>query len=194
MREQIMALQQRLYDVDDLWQFLSQLENDGNVYELIDGVIIEMPRPGGQQGRLAIRLGRFLDIYAEENALGIVTGETGYHSRDNRYALLGPDVAFISAERAPQPFPETFVPLMPDLAVEIASPTDTQEALRRKALRYLRNGTKLVWMVWPARRSVEVCRLQAGEDMSLETLLIGDTLSGADLLPGFELALTRLFA
>ena len=118
-----MAIQQRLYDVDEPVAIPQSIGKRRECrYELIDGVIVEMSRPGGQHGRLAIRLGRFLDAYAEEHSLGIVTAETGYHRHDNRYTLLGPDVAFISAGRAPRPFPDRFVPVMPDLAVEIASP------------------------------------------------------------------------
>ena len=107
--------------------------------------------------------------------------------------LLLPDVAFIHRERAPDPFPEKFVPVMPDLAVEIRSPNDTLKELRDKAQIYFQHGTKLVWIVLPAQRAVEIHRPQSAPRAKQETLNIGDTLSGEDILPGFELDLSRLF-
>ncbi len=181
-----MELKQRLYDVDDLWELYCQRENDHLRFELIDGEIIEMSGPGVLHGRIEIRLGRYLDIFAEENNLGIVTGAVGYYPADDRYNLLLPDVAFISFENAPVPVPEKFMPTMPDLAVEIKSPSNTLVEVREKAERYLRMGTALVWIILPAQESVEI-------HPPAETLGIGDSLSGEDILPGFELELRRLF-
>ena len=184
-----MELKQRLYDVDDLWALYCQRENDHLRFELFDGEIIEMSGPGGVHGRIAIKLGSYLFIFAEGNELGIVTGETGYHPAGDRYNLLLPDVAFISFDRAPDPFPEKLVPAMPDLAVEIRSPSNTMAEMREKAQRYLRLGSKLVWVIMPAQHSVEIHRSRR----SVETLGIGDSLSGEDVLPGFTLDLRRVF-
>lgn len=189
-----MELQQRVYDVDALWDFLTQLRSDEKRYELIDGELIEMSAPGGKHGQIAVRLSSQLHVYAEAHDMGIVTVETGHHPRGNRFTLLVPDVAFVSRERAPEPFPEKFVPLMPDLAVEIASPSDTTKEMREKAQLYLTNGTQIVWLVMPTKQAVEIHRASTGLGAEHETLALGDSLSGEDVLPGFELELRRLFA
>ena len=185
-----METKQRLYDVDDLWELYCQRSNDHLRFELFDGELIEMSGPGGTHGRIAIKLGSYLFIFAEENELGIVTGETGYHPAGDRYNLLLPDVAFISFERAPDPFPDKLVPVMPDIAVEIMSPSNTLAELRDKAQRYMRLGTSLVWIIMPADQSIEIHRAQT----PVETLELGDTLSGDDILPGFEIQIRRLFS
>lgn len=92
-------------------------------------------------------------------------------------------------DRANDPFPEKFVPAMPDIAVEIRSPSNTISEMRKKAQRYLRHGSKLAWIIMPANQRVEIHRSHS----PVETLEIGDTLSGDDILPGFTLALRRLF-
>lgn len=184
-----METREQLYDVDDLWELYCQRSNDHLRFELIDGEIIEMSGPGGVHGRIAIRLGRYLDIFSEERNLGIVTAETGYHPAHDRYNLLLPDVAFISFERAPDPFPDRLVPALPEIAVEICSPSNTMTELREKAQRYLRFGSKLVWIIQPQERSVEIHRPQKPP----ETRGSGDSLSGEDILPGFALELRRLF-
>lgn len=184
-----MKTKQRLWDIDDVWELYCDRANDHLRFELIDGELIEMSGPGGTHGRIAIRLGRYLDIFAEESNLGIVTGETGYHPPGDRYNLLLPDVAFIRFDRAPDPFPDKLVPVMPDIAVEIRSPSNSLAEMREKAQRYLRLGSALVWIILPRDQRVEVHQAQA----PAITLELGDSLSGEDVLPGFELELRRLF-
>ncbi len=188
-----MAVQQRLYDIDDLWRIVCDAD-DGKRYELIEGEIIEMVRPGLLHGRLATRLGRYLDEFAEENELGIVTTDTGYRPPGSRSTVLGPDVAFIFHERVAQPNSEKWVPVMPDLAVEIKSPSNTMAELRRKAEIYLENGAQLVWIVMPPKHSVEVCRLGANDEIQSAIIGMDGSLSGEDVLPGFRLELAALFA
>ena len=91
--------------------------------------------------------------------------------------------------RAPDPFPDKLVPVMPDIAVEIRSPSNTLAEMREKAQRYLRLGSTLVWIILPNDQKVEVHQTQ----MPVKTLELGDSLSGEDVLPGFELELRRLF-
>lgn len=188
-----METKQRLYDLDDLWELYCDRSNDHLRFELFDGEIIEMSGPGGVHGRIAIRLGSYLFIFAEEHNLGIVTGETGYHPPGDRYNLLLPDVAYISSDRAPDPFPEKLVPAMPDIAVEIRSPSNSLEELREKAQRYLRLGTSIVWTVLPAAQSVEVCRMNESGETEREVFGPDDTLSGENVLPGFMLDIRRIF-
>ncbi len=189
-----MELRERVYDIDDLWALYHQPENEGLRFELIDGVLIEMSGPGGVHGRVAIRLGRYLDIFADENAAGIVTVETGYHPPHDRNTLLLPDLAFISHERAPKPFPKKFVPVMPDLAVEIRSPSNAFTELREKARLYLDLGSSLVWLVLPDEQSVEVCRLNGAGDLTSDRIDVDGSLSGGGVLPGFTLEVGRVFA
>lgn len=188
-----METKQRLYDVDDLWERYCDRSNDHLRFELIDGEIIEKSGPGGVHGRIAIRLGSYLLIFAEQHNLGIVTAETGYHPAQDRYNLLLPDVAFISFDRAPDPFPEKFVPAPPDLAVEIRSPSNSIAELREKAQRYLGMGTTRVWIVLPDEQSVEVCRLTESGEIMRERFGPADTLSGSNVLPGFTLNVRSIF-
>ena len=188
-----MAIQERLYTVDDVWR-LSQLPaNELKHYYLIDGELFWDMAPGYRHGRLEIRIGHFLLVYAEEHDLGEVTGEVGYYPADDRHTLLAPDVAFIRKKIAPADTHDKFVSQMPDLAVEISSPSNSLAELRRKAAVYLANGTDLVWLVFPARASAEIWRM--GPDGKPESVLIerDGSLTGEPVLPGFSLNLQRLF-
>ena len=86
-----------------------------------------------------------------------------------------------------------FLSLMPDLAVEIKSPNDSLAQLRCKAAIYLNNGSSLVWLVLPAEKGVDVCRAAAGGRLDIEFVGQAGALSGEDVVPGFELPLSRIF-
>lgn len=189
-----MAIQEKLYTVDDLWAMESDPAYEDRYFYLIDGRLYEDEMPGWTHGRLALKIGRYLDEFAESHGHGEVTVETGFHSPEYRYTAMLPDVAFQRYENLPDPPPEGYVPQMPDLAVEIQSPSDSLNKMRHKARAYLENGTALVWLVQPNRRGVEVCRAGEGGGPKTEFFGQSDTLSGENVLPGFELPVSKLFA
>ena len=82
---------------------------------------------------------------------------------------------------------------MPDLAVETASPSESLQQIRRKAAIYLDNGTSLVWIALPDEKGVDICRSSDGARLDIEFVGADGKLSGEDVLPGFELELSRLF-
>ena len=188
-----MAIQEKLYTVDDVWELSHRPENQNRYFYLIDGELYwDMPL-GGEHGDLALELGYRLKSFAEGQDLGKFTVETGYYPPDDRHTVLAPDIAFISNARAPQPFPKKYVPAMPDLAVEIKSPTDSLQEVRRKAAVYLANGTALVWIVRPDEAGVEICRASEVSGLNIEFVGRDGSLSGDGVLPGFNLELKLLF-
>jgi Uma2 family endonuclease len=81
------------------------------------------------------------------------------------------------------------VPHMPDIAIEIKSRDDHYTDLRAKAAYYLANGTKIVWLVYPEKKLVEVYAV--GQDSQLYD--VTDTLDCGDLLPDFSLPVKTIF-
>ena len=99
-----------------------------------------------------------------------------------------PDVSFIRGKRAA--VTEGAVPPMPDLAIEVRSPDDSLKALREKAHYYLANSSSLVWLVFPHKRYIEVYT----PDHEMEIFFGDDRLTGGDVLPGFSMTITEVFA
>lgn len=188
-----MDIQERLLDVDDLWELGRDPAYSDRYIELIDGELIEMPQPGRRHGLLAADIVFYLRLYTRTREIGEITIESGYFSADDRHTLLGPDVAFLRYDRLPQPPTDKWVSVMPDLAVEIRSPGDSLAKIRRKAQIYLRNGTTIVWIVLPAQQGVEVWRQVEGSPPASEFFGVGDKLEGEDVLPGFKLDISLLF-
>src|SRR5262245_46003669 len=131
--------------------------------------------------------------------LGRVTGADGEFDLtqpgDARETALAPDAAFARAERIPPLGTPEYTRawrLAPDLVGEVVSPNQFRPEMATKAQRYLTAGVRLVWVVWPHYRQVDVwC---PGADQPVATLGSSEMLDGLDVLPGFTYPLNRLFA
>lgn len=183
----------RLYTIDDVLELQRMDGGRDRKYELRDGELIDMPPSNNLHAWLAAELTRLLGNYGRERNLGYAFVEGGYYPEGDRHNLYGPDVAFVSRERLSFPLRQTFTAYMPDLAVEIMSPSNTRREMRDKAAFYLSNGAKLVWILMPSDENAEVWR--RGADGELESEIIGKhgKLDGEDVLPGFSLELRQLF-
>ena len=101
-----------------------------------------------------------------------------------------PDIAFFTTEKIPPGVRVTgYYEEIPDLVVEVASPSDSVREVNDKAWMWLSYGTRLVWVLHPNRRRVDVHHLGG----AVATLTNEETLSGGDVLPGFECSLADIF-
>jgi Uma2 family endonuclease len=180
-------LHQREYTVDEFEQFLRAPENLDRLFELIHGEIIEK-MPTEEHGYIAGLFVTKLNNFVLPQKLGIVAVEARHRvPKDKRNSRM-PDVSFGSGR---QPMVnEGAVLQMPDLAIEIQSPDDTIKVMREKAAYYLANGTRLVLLVFPKKRYIEVYR----PDEEMEILFGSDVVDGGDVLPGFTMPVAEVFA
>ena len=158
-------------------------------YELIHGEMVEMAVPGAIHCDIAGELYFRLRLYERQHANGKAFIEAGFRSEFDHYLLLRPDVAYIGRARWSEPLPAGTMPVFPDLAAEVLSPSNSLREIREKTDLYLDNGASLVWLVFPDDEKVEV----HAADGSVARLGIDDTLDGGDVMPGFTLPLRRLF-
>ncbi len=186
-------VKKRLYTIDDIANLPTRVGNRDVSYELHDGELIEMSPANELHSWLAAELARLIGNYARERNLGYAFVEGGYYPEGDRHNLYGPDVAFVRRERLSFPLRQTFSGFMPDLAVEIKSPSNTRREMRDKAAFYLANGAKLVWIVLPGDETAEIWRLGADGALSSENIASDGQLDGEDVLPSFTLDLRRLF-
>lgn len=177
----------RLFTAEEFFHFPDE---DGHL-ELIAGEVVRMSPAGGVQGELVLILGSELLRWARLHQLGRVYGaETGFVLRSHPDTVRAPDAAFVVRDRLPpEGSPDGFLPLAPDLAVEVVSPHDSLTEVEGKVFEYLDAGTRMVWVVNPRSERVTVYRSAS----QIRSLKRGEVLSGEDVLPGFELALDELF-
>ena len=179
-----------LLTVDAFWEYVAQHPLEQGYYELNRGVVEMAGGTGGQHGEIGTRLILKVAGYVDAHQLGRCTNaETCYVLSAEAAIVRCPDFAFVTMERAPQPLPPQFVPFAPDLAVEVKSPSDSLRQLRRKCEEYLSYGVRLVWLILPETRQVEVYR----PDQDILIVMGHDPLLGYDVLPSFSLPTCDLF-
>jgi len=113
-----------------------------------------------------------------------------------------PDVMYYTAERLeaykaanPDWKKKPYI-LVPDLVVEVISPTDDLSELSDKVDLYLTDGVRLVWVMDFNKENVSIHTLISTQPFTKQqtTLKIGDTLTGGEIIPGFEIPVATLFA
>ena len=159
--------------------------------ELIRGVLHEIALAGQRHGRYAATLGTELWNFVRPRRLGTVAGTgTGVLLERDPDTVLAPDAAFTSVERMPLGEDvDGYAEVVPDLVAEVRSPSESRAAAGRKAEDWLRHGVRLVWVVHPDTRTIDVHR----EGGSTLTLGEGETLDGGDVLPGFACPVRAVF-
>jgi len=173
---------------------LLTMPDDGYVYEVVEGVLVRMAGSGNRATRLALRLGGRLGAYADERSLGVTTGADGVYVFPSAETGLIPDVGYYRAERLSLIMDEDKpIPFAPDLAVEVASPSQDSDDMAAKARVYLRAGTRLVWVVWPQSGHIDIWRA-AVVTGPMAVLRRSDSFEGEDVVPGFSYRVEDLFA
>ena len=169
-------------------EFDRLMEPDELDYELDEGELVEMTKPRYEpHNRIVMTMTRALLAYVARNPIGEVL------TSDNLFVLgpttkRAPDLSFMSTARMKAIKPGEDIPGAPDLAIEVLSPNDTASAMRRKVKQYLAAGARVVWVVYPEQREVEVWN-ESGPAVLGEN----DSLAAPELLPGFAVKIASLF-
>lgn len=166
------------------------MEPDG-LYEVVDGRIVEKPM-GAYEVWWAGVIATVLGPFVKSSRLGRVVQEMMFDLRPRFDRERRPDVAFVSYERWPRSrrvTPTRSWAVIPDLAVEVVSPTNTAVDVADKLEEYFEVGVRQVWVVYPVQMKVYVY----ASTTSVKILTPADEIDGGEILPGFRLPLSDLF-
>jgi Uma2 family endonuclease len=167
---------------------LFELPADGMRHELVEGELRTMSPAGERHGWVALAIGSRIFEHAERRQLGrAYAAETGFLLRRRPDTVRAPDVAFVATHRLPAPEPG-FAEFVPDLVVEVVSPSDRASEVATKVAMWIDAGVRLVWVVDPQARLAAVHHPDG-----LVTVLREDgVLDGEDVLPGFRMPLATV--
>jgi Uma2 family endonuclease len=161
------------------------------LYEVVDGEIRELPT-SARETQFASDLAVMVGNHASNSSLGRVQAEMLFRIDASRNLQRRPDVSYVSFERWPRgkPVPGTEAwEVVPNLAVEIVSPTNGANEVVGKVEDYFACGVQRVWVFYPLFSKV----YDYGSATEVRILTRSDRLSGGDVLPGFEIALSEVF-
>jgi Uma2 family endonuclease len=167
--------------------------SDEPLFEIIDGQNVELPPMSAYAVMIANRLVGKLNEFAGPRDLGQAVTEMLFHLQLPVNRNRRPDGAFVSYQRWPKGKPmslrDNAWDVVPELAIEVVSPNDPADDLMDKIDEYFRSDVKLVWVVFPSTRVVQVYESLT----AIQVLTKGDTLDGGNVLPDFRFPLANLF-
>lgn len=167
-----------------------RLPNDGNRYEIIDGVLYMAPSPIANHQLSSNRLSQTLTNYADAHDLGYVCTAPMDVRLPNQPVPFQPDVLFIRAER--KEIIQQWIEGVPDLVVEIISPSSASYDRAQKFRVYEEAGVPEYWIVDPRARTIEVFVLEEGEYVLLGLWGVSERASSR-VLAGFEVPVATIF-
>ena len=183
---QAIAISPNYTTEEELWA----LSHDGYSYEVWDGELKCVSPMGAEHGALTFNLSAEVSLCIRRQHLGqCFAAQTGFRISEDPLTIFAPDFAFVSRAKMPAEVPTKFLPVVPDLVLEVRSPGDRAGDVAEKVGRWLAAGTQIVWELNPRTKKLTVFRpdgpaLELGEE---------GTLDAEPLLAGWKLELSSIF-
>ena len=170
---------------------LLRLYSEGVRGELVQGELRETVASGIEHGEIVVNLGGEMRSFIKSRRLGrIFASDSGVWLERDPDTVREPDIGFISSEKIPPGVRITgYAEHVPDLVVEVKSPSDSLRYMNERAEMWQGHGVSLIWIVYPDTRTVDVYE---GDDF-VATLNEGDVLDGGSVLPGFSCTVSDIF-
>jgi Uma2 family endonuclease len=152
-----------------------------------------MPPVGDQHGTIVDNLAFYLRIFDPERKLGKSWTSTGF--KLDKRNTPEPDLMYVVASRL-QPMSKNAVGVVPDLVVEVWSPSQlTKTGIDKDSLdkirAYQKAGVKIIWSIHPELQTISVYHPDQTDPVAV--LGINDELDGEAVIPGFKLPVKKLF-
>jgi Uma2 family endonuclease len=164
-------------------------------FEFLYGCVVAEPPAHWPHGKLGVTLSHRLASHVEDRRLGLV------FDASQGFALpsgdtVAPDIAVVLCETweaAPPPTPDRFLTVVPDLVVEVLSPSTARRDRGPKRDIYERNGVREYWLLDPRRREITVIGRDADGRLGSESTVADDHPARSVLLAGFSVRPAEIF-
>jgi Uma2 family endonuclease len=168
---------------------LMQMPDDGKRREIIDGELYVTPSPVNYHQKILFNLTLALGKFLEDHPIGelrfapldVILGE---------HDVVEPDLLFVLNEH--RDILQDWVRGVPDLVIEILSPSTEARDRGIKLKAYARYGVEEYWIVDPNAQVIEIYRL-ASKGFHLAATFAKGAKAETPLLPGLSLDVALVF-
>ena len=165
-------------------------ENRDRIFELVDGKVIEMSRPGERRDATCMNVGALLWNYTRQRKQGhVCSNDTGIILCLDSADRFGPDLILNRAESTYRELKVQYSEELPLLAVEVLSPNDGWGKTTRRINHFLSLGIPRVWLLDPEEETITI--YQPGQ--LPKVLHNSDELTDPEMLPDFRCNVNEFF-
>jgi Uma2 family endonuclease len=173
----------KLMTAEEFYDFCNLPENRDRHFELDQGKVIEMSRPGERHGFTCHNVNRILGNYCFQRGQGYVcSNDTGVIWERDPDTVRGPDILYRAQDRDFEELHPKYSEDPPELAIEVLSPTDRPSRVIARAYHFLHRGARQVWVLDPEDRTLTVYL----PNTEPKILQVDDEITAPDLLPEFR--------
>jgi Uma2 family endonuclease len=186
-----MLIGKKLHTKAEFYEFIHLPQNAHKIFELINGEIVEKMPSFGYSSGIGARITTYIGIYLLQHPIAHFTDAQGGYDVDDESTLV-PDIGVILKSRQATLPKDSFIPLVPDLAVEVVWQSDLKDPknrIEKKVNKYREVGIPILWYFYPENRQVIVYK--RGQEPQM--LGIDGVLDGGNVLPGFTLKVRDIF-
>jgi Uma2 family endonuclease len=184
------ATRQRKMTAEKFLKWAMRPENAARNLELDAGEVVEVPSPIREHAYYCWMVIKILTEYVTKRGKGyLLTNDCGILVERDPDTVRGADVILFLRDVEEKDFEKKYVEDVPELIVEVISPSDTAKRINRRVSQYLERGIPLVWLINFENTTVSVCRPNEFPRVLDET----DELSGNGILTGFSCKVADLF-
>lgn len=168
-----------------------KLHGEESRVDLVRGIVTRFPMAGADYGYVCSNANFEVRAFAQANKLGRVMGNDTL-IRLSSDTARGADVCFLSYAKLPadRRLPKGMLEVMPELVVEVRSPSDLWTEVFGKVTDYIDAGVTAVVVLDSQTETASVYRTGTTQ----ETFAKDQTLTAEDVLPGFAVPVARFFA
>ena len=167
------------------------MPDDGQRYEIVDGVLYMAPSPNEYHQVASMRMGTYLSTHIDLNDLGL-TLAAPFDVKLAFKTVVQPDLLVFLYKNGEVEELSDVVKRIPDLVVEIVSPGTMKHDRQRKFQAYELAGIPEYWIVEPKPRSVEVYALEAGAYQQ-DGIFRDEQIINSRVVPDLPVAVRRFF-
>jgi len=165
---------------------------DSGGYELVNGLVEELPMPGAEHGAISFHAGWLIANFVKLHKLGwILSNDTFVLTKRKPDSVRGADICYVSYSKIPPgQIPVGSITIPPELVIEVLSPSDSITEANKKQAEYINLGVVVGILLNPRNDTATIFR-SAGDPQELQS---SETMTIPDVLPGFSVQVSEFFA
>ena len=147
----------KLRTADEFYDWTHRPENRDRLFELEEGDVVEMSRPGIRHGVVCANANGILWTYTRQVKKGyLCSNDAGLLLERDPDTVRGPDVFVYLESRKLNELELKYSERMPKLIVEVLSPNDRMATVQKRINAFLEKGVAMAWMLDPDERTVTI--------------------------------------